>query len=139
MRTQFFFINLAVIYFALSLISLRAQPTAVQQMESLQRTMEQQPSLSLKAGTNAPELYPGENEDIGPQHVLRVKPRRTMFEVGVDSQYFYTANALLNPSGQRQISTAVAVNTIQAAFTPGPFKLGKRQVFPHRGLYEPVV
>ncbi len=125
MRTQKTLASLGLIYLVLSLVSLRAQPTAptaVQQMESLQRTMEQQPSLSLKAGTNAPELYPGENEDIGPQHVLRVKQRRTMFEVGVDSQFFYTANALLTQTGQK--STAVAVNTIQGGVHARPVQAG---------------
>ena len=74
----------------LSAVSLRAQPaasTAVQQVQNFQQNMEQQkPMLGLKAGTNAPEVYSGENSDIGEQHNLKVIPRPTMWEVVADSR-----------------------------------------------------
>lgn len=136
MSTQKNLASLALIYLVLAVVSLRAQPAApaaVQQMESLKRTTDQQqPLVNLQSGTNAPELYPGEDADIGPQHVLKVRPRHTMFEASVDSQYFYTANALLVHTGAKP--TGVFVNTVQAAFSPGPFKLGSGKFSPTVGF-----
>ena len=33
----------------------------------------------LTAGTNAPELYTGENVDVGPQRILRLNPAPGLF------------------------------------------------------------
>src|SRR6185312_7273248 len=75
-----------------------AQPsasTAVQQQQNFQQSASQQQLLSsLKAGTNAPELYAGEDADVGPQNILLAVPRRTYFEVKADSEYLWTDNAL---------------------------------------------
>jgi len=116
-------------------VSSQAQPapaTSIQQMQNFQQNMEQQkPLLSLKAGTNAPETYPNENSDIGPQHILRLLPLRTLFEVDVDSQYLYTDNALLT---QRPYTSGTElVSTIRAAFAPTPYKVGTGRLAPSIG------
>jgi hypothetical protein len=125
----------AVLFLILScVISLRAQPAAVQQLENTQQAQQQQIILSgLKVGTNAPELYQGENEDIGPQRILRLNPRPVHFDVLADSQVFFTDNANFaqNPD---MIPSAVFVNTIQFAFTPPPATLGSGKFAPAAGF-----
>jgi hypothetical protein len=119
----------------LSALSLYAQPsaqTAIQQQQNFQQTMEQQqPLISLKPGTNAPELYQGENADVGPQHILRLLPQRRYFMVKVDSQYLYTDNPLL--TGNPKIPGTEFVNTIQAAFEPTAYKVGPGRFTPAVG------
>src|ERR1035441_2855330 len=76
------------------IVFLHAQPAAVQQLQNNQISRELQvPVTGLVAGTNAPELYRGENEDVGPQRILRLNPRRTDFDVLFDSQFFFSDNA----------------------------------------------
>ena len=123
----------------LSAISLRAQPaaaTAVQQMQNFQQNAEQQmPMIGLRAGTNAPEVYPGENSDIGEQHILRVIPKPTMWEAVVDSRFFFTDNATLSQktAANPLTSSAVFVNTVSAAYAPTPYKLGDGRFAPTLG------
>src|ERR1035441_10562474 len=76
-----------VVMSAGSLLAQPTAPTAIQQQQNFQQNMEQrQPLISLKPGTNAPEIYQGENADVGPQHILRLLPQRTYFMVQADSQ-----------------------------------------------------
>ncbi len=120
----------------LATFSLHAQPsapTATEQTQNFQQSTElQQPMMSLTPGTNAPEIYPGENEDIGPQHILRLLPRRTYFEVKVDSEYLYTDNAML--SQHPTVSSTIFVNTISAALAPTAYKLGDGRFAPTAGV-----
>jgi hypothetical protein len=128
--------TLAVLLLSLwGIISLRAQPAAVQQLQNIQQARQQQQILppALAAGTNAPELYPGENEDIGPQRILRLNPRPDYFDVVADSQIFYTDNANF-ATGTNSIGSAVFVNTIQAAFTPPAMKFGPGKFAPTIGV-----
>jgi hypothetical protein len=104
-------------------LSLHAQPAAVQQLQFNQLTRELQAPPTLFAGTNAPELYPGENLDVGPQRILRLTPRPTYFDVLLDSQAFYSSDA--NYAQQpHDVASLVFVNTAQAAFTPPVVTLG---------------
>jgi hypothetical protein len=120
---------------ALPAVSLKAQPsapTATQQQQNFQQSMEQQrPLISLKPGTNAPEIYEGENADVGPQHILRLLPQRTYFLVKVDSQYLYTDNIFLTQ--HPTIPGTEFVNTIQAAFEPTAYKIGPGRFTPAVG------
>ena len=129
------FAGLLLSYGVLFALSLRAQPsapTAVQQQQNFQQSMEQQkPLISLKRGTNAPELYQGENADVGPQHILRLLPQRTHFLIKMDSQYLYTDNVLL--TGNPTIPGTEFVNTIQAAFEPTAYKMGPGRFTPAIG------
>jgi hypothetical protein len=104
---------------------LRAQPVPVQQFDENQQKRQLQDSLlNLQTTTtNAPELYPGENQDVGPQHILRMVPRRTFFEVLADTQYAFTDNNRL--AHGRGITTAYAINTVQLAFAPEPVERGE--------------
>jgi len=96
------------------------------------------PQPELRAGTNAPELYMGENADIGPQRILRVgsegkAPRRNYFEGSLDTQIFYTDNASFAGTHSRN-SSWVFVNTAQAAFAPDPYELGPGKFAPAIGF-----
>ncbi len=127
----------AVAFFAICAgvpLLLHAQPqTQIQQYERTQRQTPLLKTTPLSLGTNAfaPEIYPGENEDVGPQRILRVTPRRTYFEAIADSQYFYTDNARLSDDAKED--SALFVNTIQAAFAPEPYRAGRGQFAPMIG------
>ncbi len=73
-------------------------------------------------GDVAPELYPGESADVGPQYLMIAKVKRTLFEVGADVQYFYTSNMLLSEKGNTD--TGILISTTQFAFAPTPYALG---------------
>ena len=106
-----------------SLLSVHAQPAAVQQFQNNQLAQPlQTPLKTFAAGTNAPELYTGENADVGPQRILRLNPRPTHFDILLDSQVFFTDNAnfALEPFS---ITSPVFVNTVQAAYAPSVFEL----------------
>ncbi len=128
MKTQ----NLAAMLSALCLLlpaRLIAQPSAA--VEQFQRTQSAPPlpkplRLNLSTNAEAPELYPGENTDVGPQHILRVLRRKTYFELVADSQFLYTDNPFL--SDQNKTRTSLFVNTVQAAFAPEPVWLGRAQL-----------
>jgi predicted porin len=86
----------------------------------------------LTAGTNAPELYAGENVDVGPQRILRLNPRPVYFDVLLDSQVFYTDNANF-ADNLTKIHSVVFVNTIQALFAPPAMGLGPGKFAPTFG------
>ena len=110
-----------------------AQPVPVQQFnEQQQRRMIQPPLKSPIISTNAPELYPGENEDVGPQAILSLKQRRTHFELFLDSQYLYTDNNRL--AEDDKIDTGLFINTVQFALAPTPYPLGPGQFAPRLGV-----
>jgi hypothetical protein len=116
------------------IVSSRAQPAAVQQLENTRETQQQQALLpGLAAGTNAPELYPGENMDVGPQRILRLNPRPVYFDVLLDSQVFYTDNANFADSLDK-IHSVIFVNTIQAVFAPPAIALGPGKFAPTLGV-----
>jgi hypothetical protein len=114
------------------LASLRAQPAAVQQLQNTQQSQQQNSLSSLAPGTTAPELYPGENADIGPQRILKLTPRRTPWELYLDTQFFYTNNATF--SANPKTGSGVFVNTAQISYSPGPYKLGSNTFAPSIGL-----
>ena len=104
--------------------ALHAQPAAVQQLQNNQVSRQLQvPMPKLTVGTNAPELYRGENEDIGPQRILRLKPRSTYFDLVLDSQVFFSDNANY-AQAPFSVASPVFVNTVQAAFAPSASPLG---------------
>lgn len=119
-------------------LAAHAQPAAIQQLQSSQRQMQIAAPTELRAGTNAPDLYPGENVDVGPQRILRVnRPQRalgsTWFEAQLDSQVFFTDNANFGRSDQR-IGSGVFVNTAQAALAPTPYEIGPGKFAPAIGF-----
>jgi hypothetical protein len=114
-------------------LGVRAQPAAVQQFQNFQLTQPNQLDQALRVGTNAPELYRGENEDIGPQRILRLNPRAKLFDVTLDTQVFYTDNANF-AERPNDIGSYVFVNTAQAAFTPEPIAFGPGKFAPAIGF-----
>src|SRR5579859_2852410 len=70
-------------------------PNASQQVDSLQAHRQLEESALDLPGTNAPALYDSETDDVGPQTVVKVKPRRTWIQAFGDEQYFYTDNLFL--------------------------------------------
>ena len=113
-------------------------PPAIQQLQNSQQQQLQFPSPELRAGTNAPELYTGENADIGPQRILRVggaekAPRRNYFDLQFDTQIFYSDNAAFQKADQR-VGSWVFVNTVQAAFAPDPYDVGPGKFAPAIGF-----
>jgi hypothetical protein len=108
-------------------------PGAMNQVENvqLQQNLNQSAQQKFDQGASVPDLYPGEDQDVGPQSVLRIKPRQPLFEAMVDAQYFYTDNMFLND--QNKISTAVLVSTAEVALTPEPFDLAGGKVAPRIG------
>jgi hypothetical protein len=111
-----------------------AQPAAVQQFQNTQISQQQQTILTnLAVGATTPELYRGENADVGPQRILRLNPRPRYFDLLLDSQAFYTDNATF-ATDPNVIGSLVFVNTLQAAFTPPEFKLGNGKISSSVGL-----
>ncbi len=117
--------------------STQAQPAVIQQIQQLQNNQfnasQQMPLPGLRPETNAPELYPGENVDVGPQEILRKNPRPKYFDLFVDSQVYYSDNATYGSVANRQ-GSFVYVNTAQATFTPPPLALGEGKLAPAVGF-----
>jgi len=115
-------------------LCLQAQSTTVERFERNQITQPLPPPFRLDLSTNAeaPELFPGENADVGTQRILRLIPRRKYFEMVADSQYLFTDNPFL--SDQNKDRTSLLVNTIQAAFAPDPYFVGRGQFAPALGF-----
>ncbi|MBW8863537.1 MAG: hypothetical protein JF609_01160 [Verrucomicrobia bacterium] len=104
----------------------------------MQQQQLQLQSPELRPGTNAPELYMGENEDIGPQRILRVgnqgkTSRRNYLDLNFDTQIFYTDNATFARAHDR-IASAVFVNTAQGAIAPDPYDIGPGKFAPAIGF-----
>jgi hypothetical protein len=109
-----------------------AQPVNVQQFQNNQQQQQfKLPPYGLTA-TNAPELYPGETTDVGPQRILRATPRWNYFNIYFDSQVYYSDNANF-AQGPYIIASSVFVNTVQAAITPPPVTLGSGKLTPTAG------
>jgi hypothetical protein len=116
------------------------QQPAIQQLQNMQQQQLslQVPSPELRPGTNAPELYAGENADIGPQRILGVGPKaraphRKYFDAQLDTQVFYTDNASYAGQANR-VGSWVFVNTAQAAFAPDLYDLGPGKFGPSLGF-----
>ena len=122
---------------ALMVSTVAAQtPSPIRQVESdQQRRQMERDARPIVPGETAPELYPGEATDIGPQSILTYKPRKTYIEAMVDGQYFYTDNMFLDETNRQ--ATDVFVATAQFALAPTPYdlwggKLGPRIGYRHQ-------
>ena len=113
----------------------RAQnPGAIDQVDNTQqrRSFEQSAQLRYETGENLPDLYPGETDDVGPQSVLSLKKRRTLFEGIADAQYYFTDNVFLDHS--HRVNSGVLVSTVQFALAPTPYALGPGELAPRIGF-----
>lgn len=92
---------------------------AAQQLRRLDlREKLQQPA----AEAAAPALTTEETEDIGPQFVVRQKPRRDLFEVSADLQHGQTSNVYLTEKDK--VKAVFTLSTLQLALAPIPVKSG---------------
>lgn len=97
-------------------------PDASRQVDSVEQRRQFEQAARLMSVTNpVPELYAGEASDVGPQTLLQKKMRRQLFTAFADAQFFFTDNLFL--ADHNPHNSAVLVSTVQAAFTPPPFKL----------------
>ena len=108
-------------------------PGALEQVDSAQqrRAAEQSARATFQEGGPAPELFPGETSDVGPQSVLKMKPRQTLFEAVADAQYFYTDNMFLSEHNKQE--AGVLVSTAQFALAPTAYQLGPCSFSPRVG------
>ncbi|HUR46487.1 MAG TPA: hypothetical protein VMZ27_11475 [Candidatus Saccharimonadales bacterium] len=105
---------------------------AIRQSESVeQRRALQESTKKYTGGESAPELYPGETTDVGPQTVLKLAPRKTYFEGIADAQYFRTDNMFL--AHDHKDSADVLVSTVQVALAPTAYDLGGGTFAPRIG------
>jgi hypothetical protein len=116
----------------------QGQDQAVSQRAEKARS---QSGTGAEEGT-APELFPGESDDLGPQQLLLKKPRAKMFELSSDTQALFTSNALLSERGHRGVG--VFVQSAGLTFAPRPLELGDVKLAFRSGyrqqfwLYEPT-
>ncbi len=123
----------AVLLLAAGAVRLAAQnPGAMDQVNSVQQRRQLDSSVQFKEGDSAPDIYPGESSDTGPQSVLLIKPRRKLVEGVLDSQYFYTDNAYLQRDTHKY--SGVLVSTAQAALAPSPYELFGGESTPRIGF-----
>ncbi len=91
-----------------------AQNTAVDTAQSATTTQQlQKPIAPSKQMAQAPLLYEGELDDIGPQYVLQPHERPKYIQVMGDLQLYHTDNAAL--ASANKVGTDVTVFTIQVA------------------------
>jgi len=92
-------------------------PTAVQQVDDSHRRRDRAESAaSYLESTNAPELYPDETSDLGPQTVLKTKNRQHILEAMADVQYLFTDNMFLTEKNHQNAD--VLVSTVELALKP---------------------
>ena len=101
--------------------NLHAQNAGANQLvDTAQQRRQLEQSANAGAG-DAPELYAGEASDLGPQSVLKIKPRRWHLEAFGDAQYFYTDNMFLSDHVRQ--GADVLVSTVQAALVAPPLNV----------------
>ncbi|MDZ4815608.1 MAG: hypothetical protein SGI71_05025 [Verrucomicrobiota bacterium] len=104
-------------------VAVAQTPPQVESVDQQRRRSDVQKPFTSVADTDvAPELYPGESSDVGPQYIVKRKPVRKWFEVTGDSQYYYTSNMFL---AEESVATPLQdtmmwVNTLQFAVAPRP-------------------
>lgn len=117
----------------LCVASVSAQtPGAIQQVDNVQQKRNlAQSAKDYKEGDVVPELYAEETPDVGPQTVLRLQPRHTLFEAMADEQYFYTDNMFL--SEHHRQGADVLVSTAEVALAPTAYDFAGGKLAPRIG------
>jgi hypothetical protein len=82
--------------------------------------------LQTPAAEAIPSLYKDEIEDVGPQFVLKTKPKPEWLEASLDVQMAGTSNVYLTEKGH--IRSSVMVSSAQLAIAPKPWELGSGKV-----------
>lgn len=113
--------------------TVRAQaPNASQQSDSVQQRQQLEAATRLMVvPTNAaPEFYPGETGDVGPQSLV-LHARHPLLQASADEQYFYSDNVFL--SNIHKQGADVLVSTLNIALTPAPVALAGGTLAPRIG------
>lgn len=78
--------------------------------------------LSKPAEESVAPLSEEETDDIGPQFVVRQRPRRDLFEVAFDTQFLQSSNLYLTEADK--VKGTLMLSTFQLAIAPKPMELG---------------
>ena len=74
------------------------------------------PSLTTPASQEISSLYEDEDKDVGPQMLVRQKPRHNWFEASADVQFGSTSNVSLTEDST--VKSSLMISTAQFAVTP---------------------
>lgn len=96
--------------------------TATQQM----RRADLRSQLQTPAVDAIPSLSRDELSDVGPQFLVREKPKKNWFEAAVDVQYGQTSNVYLTENDK--VRAPVAITTAQIAVAPDPLKFSSGEL-----------
>jgi len=107
-------------------------PDAAQQVDNSQQRRQRAEDAGVYLdGSSAPELYPDETSDVGPQTVLKTKPRHHLFEAMADVQYMYTDNMFLTENHHQKAD--LLVSTVEFALAPTPYDFAGGTLAPNIG------
>jgi len=101
-----------------------ASDVAVRQAESLKQQQAQAPAAP--SADEPPETYPGENQDLGPQMLLKKKKSKALFEFSSDTMFSWTSNAFSSAVNPRE--AGIVAETFSLALAPEPVDLGPGKV-----------
>jgi len=112
-----------------------AVENAVRQAEGLRQQAEQREKASSTApaaeADGPPETYPGENADLGPQTLLKQKPKaKPLFELSADTMFTWTTNATGDATGKH---AAITAETWSLALAPEAKDIGIGKLGWHAG------
>jgi len=121
------FVSAASLLVAVSAHAAPAPETALRQAEGLKEQQAQQQKMQAAAAAPSadepPETYPGENKDLGPQLLLKQKPKaKPLFEFSSDTMLTWTSNALSDKP--RRDEAAVVAQTLSLAVAPEAYDIG---------------
>jgi hypothetical protein len=127
---------------ALSLLALEAQDSRVSQADAANRRRDLQSSANAKPSVpsdeeeQAPEVIPGDRNDLGPQYLVKRKKITRWWDVKFDTQEIYTSNMLLQANNwhNRPVDATILVSTAEFDFAPEPIKIGENSLFPKIGF-----
>ena len=104
-------------------------PSASQMADNLRL----RPLASPMTTNAAPEFYPGETSDVGPQSLLEIQrqQRRHWLRAFADEQLFYSDNIFLAHDNPK--SSDVLVSTVSAALAPDAFEMHGGKLSPQVG------
>lgn len=129
------------IYWSLILVtSLVAQDARISQTEELNRRRDLKVGipnlLDLREEEQAPEVIPGDRDDLGPQYIVKRKLVRRWWDVKFDTQYLYTSNMLLQANNwhNKAVDTTLLATTAEFSFAPDPILLGENALLPKIGF-----
>ncbi|RFC43590.1 MAG: hypothetical protein DVB28_001430 [Verrucomicrobia bacterium] len=103
---------------------------AVRQTEALRQKQiqqEQAPKPAESAADEPPETYPGENQDLGPQMLLKKKKKKKdLFEFSSDTMFTWTSNVFSTATKPRE--AGIVAETFSLALAPEPIDLGPGKI-----------